>query len=82
MALKITRSLNIAATIEIAEQPIMYLSASVNTDGTEGTNINMTTTNQDLYNQNRTACRVDIDAFEAEVRRLEDEIVVEKEQPA
>lgn len=72
--LKINKTINISATSEIEGQAVVYMNASISTDGNSNANINKSIANQELYNANKTAVRADINTFETEVYKVEDEL--------
>lgn len=72
--LKINKTINISATSEIEGEVIVYMNASISTDGNTNANINKSIANQDLYNKNKIAVRGDMNKFETEVYKFEDEL--------
>ncbi|WP_286149561.1 MULTISPECIES: hypothetical protein [Bacillota] len=72
--LKINKTININGTSEIDGQVVVYMNASISTDGNTNANINKNITNQDLYNANKVSVRADMSAFEEEVYKIEDEL--------
>lgn len=72
--LKINKTINLNGTSEIDGQVVVYMNASLSTDGTTNVNINKNITNQELYNTNKVQVRADMTEFEAEVYKVEDEL--------
>lgn len=72
--LKINKTININGTSEIDGQVVVYMNASISTDGNSSANINKSIANQDLYNSNKVAVRADMKQFEEEVYKVEDEL--------
>ena len=72
--LKINKTINLNATSEVDGQVVVYMNASLSTDGTTNANINKNITNQELYNANKVQVRADMAEFEAEVYKVEDEL--------
>ena len=73
--LKINKNITINGTSEINGQQVVYMSASIGTDGANSVSINKSITNQDLYNANKTAVRKDMSDFELEVYTVQDELI-------
>lgn len=73
--IKINKNINLSAYITIGEVQVVYLNASVSTDGTNNANKSTTILNQGLYNTNKVEIRKDIQKFEQEVYKVEDEII-------
>lgn len=72
--LKVNKNITLTGTSEIEGQQVAYMSASLSTDGNGNANVSRTITNQELYNANKVAARKDMNDFELEVYKLEDEI--------
>lgn len=72
--LKINKTINLNGTSEINGQIVVYMNASISTDGTTNANINKNISNQELYNANKISVRADMSAFEEEVYKIEDEL--------
>lgn len=79
MALETKKSINISGESKINGQQVIYLTANVTTDSAGNTNINQSIVNQDLYRQNRTECRSDIESFQGKVWTVEDDLLKEVE---
>ena len=73
--LKINKNINLTGYSTIGEVQVVYLNASISTDGSSNANKSTTILNQDLYNENKTEIRKDMKAFEQEVYKTEDEII-------
>lgn len=72
--LRINKNITVTGTSEIEGQIVVYMSASIGTEGNVNANINKNITNQELYNANKLIIREDMTAFEKEVYKVEDEI--------
>lgn len=72
--LKINKTINLNGTSEIDGQVVVYMNASLSTDGATNVNINKNITNQELYNANKVQVRSDMAEFEAQVYKVEDEL--------
>lgn len=62
--LKIGKTITITGNSIIDQQSVVYMSASLNTDGTSTENINKNIQNQELYSNNKDAVRKDMRDFE------------------
>lgn len=82
MALETKKSINIAGESKINGQQVIYLSASVKTDSAGNTSISQSIVNQELYRQNRTECRKDVEDFQDRVWTVEDDLLQEVEEQA
>lgn len=72
--LKVNKNITLNGTSEIDGQVVVYMSASISTDGNSNANINKSIANQDLYNSNKVTVRADMKMFEEEVYKAEDEV--------
>lgn len=72
--LKINKNITINGTSEINGQQVVYMSATIGTDGANSVSINKSITNQELYNANKIEVRKDMSDFELEVYTVQDEI--------
>ena len=72
--LRINKTINLNGTSEIEGQVVVYMSASISTDGSTNANINKNIANQELYNANKVQVRADMAEFEQEVYKVEDEL--------
>lgn len=75
--LKVNKTINLSGTSEVEGQIVVYMSASISTDGTNNANINKNVTNKELYDANKEIIREDMKQFEAEVYKVEDSIDVD-----
>ena len=73
--LKVNKNITINATSEINGQQVVYMSATIGTDGANSVSINKSITNQELYNSNRAQVRKDMSDFELEVYTVQDELI-------
>lgn len=73
--LQISKNINLNGASIIEGVQVAYMSATISTEGGNGININKTIMNQELYSANRTQVRADIDEFEDEVYKIEDELL-------
>ena len=78
--LKINKSITLSGTSGIDGQMVVYMTASLNTDGSTNANINKNITNQELYDANKLEIRKDMAKFEEEVYKVEDEFKANLEQ--
>lgn len=62
--LKTGKTVTITGNSIIDQQSVVYMSASLNTDGTSTENINKNIQNQELYSNNKEAVRKDMRDFE------------------
>jgi hypothetical protein len=74
--LNTNKNITLSGTSVIDGVQVVYMSASISTDGGNGANVNKTITNQEVYNANKVQVRADIKAFEEEVYKIEDEMMV------
>lgn len=72
--LKVNKNITINGTSEINAQQVVYMSATIGTDGANSVSINKSITNQELYNANKIEVRKDMSDFELEVYAVQDEI--------
>ncbi len=73
--LKINKKINLTGYSTIGEVQVVYLDASISTDGSSNASKSTTILNQDLYNKNKIEIRKDILAFSNEAYKVEDEII-------
>ncbi len=76
--LKTTKTISINGNSEIDGQVIVYMSASLSTNGTGSENISKTINNQELYNANKAAVRKDMRDFEDLVYAEQDKLDMDK----
>lgn len=74
MSLKTTKAITLTGQSLINGQAAVYLTATISSDGTGGSNISQSTGNQDLYEANRKEVRADISEFQDAVWDVEDEL--------
>lgn len=74
--LKINRNTTLNGTSDIDGVAVVYLNATIKAEGA-GADVTKSIANQELYNSNRILIREDMTAFEAEVYKVEDELVKE-----
>ncbi|AUN14105.1 hypothetical protein [Paraclostridium sordellii] len=72
--LNTNKTINISGTSSIDGQVVVYMSASLSTDGTTQENINKSVQNQDLYSKNKEAIRKDMRDFEDLVYAEQDKL--------
>ena len=75
--LKINKNISLSGTSAVNGVQVIYMSASISTDGSNNANANKTISNQALYNANKVECRKDMDDFDNEVYEVEDQIAKE-----
>ncbi|MFR3072132.1 MAG: hypothetical protein ACLTK8_04945 [Paeniclostridium sp.] len=76
--LKTTKTISINGNSEIDGQVIVYMSASLSTNGTGSENISKTINNQELYNANKASVRKDMRDFEDLVYAEQDKLDMDK----
>lgn len=76
--LKTTKNITLNGTSEINGQAVVYMNASISTDGSNAS-VNKTISNMELYTANKVEVRADMNSFELEVYKIEDEFNVVKE---
>ncbi|MBB6623835.1 hypothetical protein H7E67_10390 [Clostridium gasigenes] len=75
--IKINKNITLNGVSEIGGVQVVYMSATISTDGNSNANINKNISNQELYKSNRVECRKDMDDFDKEVYEVEDQIAKE-----
>lgn len=73
--LKINKNITLNGTSEINGIQVAYMSANISTDGSSNASVSKSIVNQELYKSNREEVRTDMDKFEEEVYKVEDEIL-------
>lgn len=73
MALLVKKTITINGTSIIEDQPVVYMSASLSTEGSDNNTTSKYIQNRELYNAHRTEVRADMAAFDAAVFELEDQ---------
>lgn len=69
------KNITLSGTSTINGVQVVYMSATINTEGTNSENITKTIANQNLYINNKDEVRNDMAAFEQEVYKVQDETV-------
>lgn len=78
--LKISKNITVIGESIVNNVQVVYMQATIKTDGTNNASITKNITNQELYNKNRAEVRADMEAFEDEVYKIEDENVTVEEE--
>ncbi|CEP79295.1 Uncharacterised protein [[Clostridium] sordellii] len=68
------KTITISGTSSIDGQVVVYMSASLSTDGSTQENINKSVQNQELYSKNKVAIRKDMRDFEDLVYAEQDKL--------
>ncbi len=74
--LKTNKSITLVGQSTIEGQQVVYMSATIRTDGSNSGNVNRCIQNQELYNANKVEVRADMDAFDKQLYAIEDELMV------
>ncbi|CEN77453.1 hypothetical protein [Paraclostridium sordellii] len=72
--LNTNKTITISGTSSIDGQVVVYMSASLSTDGTTQENLSKTVQNQEVYNKNKEAIRKDMRDFEDLVYAEQDKL--------
>lgn len=72
--LKTNKSITITGTSEIDGKQVVYMSATISTDGNSSDNLVKNITNKELYNNNKVQVRKDIEDFSQAVYSAEDKM--------
>ncbi|CEO05943.1 Uncharacterised protein [[Clostridium] sordellii] len=72
--LNTNKTITISGTSTIDGQIVVYMSASLSTDGTTQENLSKTVQNQEVYNKNKEAIRKDMRDFEDVVYAEQDKL--------
>ncbi len=72
--LNINKTINLTGSSTVDGQVVVYMNASISTDGTTNANINKNVTNKELYDANKETVREDMKQFETEVYKVEDSL--------
>lgn len=72
--LNTNKTITISGTSSIDGQVVVYMSASLSTDGSTQENINKSVQNQELYSKNKVAIRKDMRDFEDLVYAEQDKL--------
>lgn len=73
--LKTNKSISLVGQSTIEGQQVVYMSATISTDGSNSGNVNRCIQNQELYNANKVEVRADMDEFDKIVYETEDSIL-------
>lgn len=73
--LEVNKNITLTGISKIDGVQVVYMNATISSDGGAGANINKSITNQEVYNANKVQVRADIAGFEEEVYKLEDELL-------
>lgn len=73
--LKVNKNITLNGTSEINGMQVAYMSANISTDGNSNASVSKNIVNQELYKSNREEVRADMDKFEEEVYKVEDELM-------
>lgn len=73
--LKVNKNITLNGTSEINGIQVAYMSANISTDGNNNASVSKSIVNQEIYKSNREEVRADMDKFEEEVYKVEDEII-------
>lgn len=77
--LKISKSITLNGQCAIDNTQVMYMSASLSTDGKSQGNINVSIVDDAIYNANKEECRKAIQDFQTQVYNAQDSIVTVQE---
>lgn len=69
------RQINLHGTVKVDGTTIISLSANVSSNPNRSTTYTQAITDSVMYYENRTAAREQVDAFQVEVRQVEDELI-------
>lgn len=72
------RQISLHGMVRVDGTTIISLSANVSSDPNRSTTYTQAITDSVMYYENRTAARKQVDAFQAEVRQVEDELISKK----
>lgn len=72
--LEVNRNITLTGISKIDGVQVVYMSATISSDGATGANVNETITNQEVYNANKAQVRADIAEFKSKVYEVEDEL--------
>lgn len=78
--LKVSQSMTLNGQCTIENKQVVYMSASLSTDGKSQGNINVSIVDDVLYNANKEECRKDIADFQNQVYLAQDSIVANVEE--
>ena len=69
------RQISLHGTVRVDGTTIISLSANVSSDPNRSTTYTQAITDSVMYYENRVAAREQVDAFQAEVRQVEDDLI-------
>lgn len=72
--LEVNRNITLTGISKIDGVQVVYMTATISSDGGTGANANETITNQEVYNANKAQVRADIAEFKSKVYEVEDEL--------
>lgn len=72
--LEVKQNITLNGISKIDGVQVVYMTATISSDGGSGANVNETITNQELYNANKAQVRADIAEFKNKVYEVEDEL--------
>lgn len=72
--LNINKTITVTGNSVINGTTVVYMSATLSTDGTTNNSTTKTIANKELYDANKVEVRKDIANFESEIFKIEDEI--------
>lgn len=73
--LKTNKSITLVGQSVVEGQQVVYMSATISTDGGNSGTVTRSIQNKELYNANRVEVRADMDNFDKELYAIEDELV-------
>lgn len=73
--LKTSKTINLTGQSMIGEKQVVYMNASISTDGNQNITVNKSIMDQALYSANKVEARQDISDFEDQVYLIEDDIL-------
>lgn len=72
--LKTNKSITLVGQSTIEGQQVVYMSATISTDGGNVGSVTRSIQNQELYNANKVEVRKDMDTFDQQLYAIEDEL--------
>lgn len=78
--LKTSKSITFYGQSIIDSKQVVYMSASLSTDGSSNANINVNIVDDVIYNANKEECRKNISDFQIKVYAAQDSIVTDIEE--
>ncbi len=73
--LKTNKSITLTGYSIIENKQVVYMNATISTDGGNVGSVTRSIQNQELYNANKVEVRADMDAFDKQLYAIEDELV-------